>query len=79
MHEKIPPQVVKVMQDAQGSQGDQIPIVEGGNDFLMVSPEVSNRDIREAFVDLARAVTTLVNLSMVPRINFLESSMKSRL
>ena len=47
----------------------------GGYDF----PEVSNRDIREALLALSRAVTTQVNLSMVPRKNVVESTMISRL
>ena len=40
---------------------------------------MSNRDIREALLSLARAITTHENLSMVPRVNVLESTMKSRL
>lgn len=42
-------------------------------------PELSNKDIREALLALARAVTTQVNLSMVPRENVVESTMTSRL
>ena len=42
-------------------------------------PELSNRDIREAFLALARSVTTQVNLSVVPRVNVVESTMISSL
>ena len=45
----------------------------------MVSPELSNIDTREALFALARAVTTQVNLSMMPRVNVVESTMTSRL
>ena len=40
MHEEIPSQVEKVKQVPQGAkkppQNDQVPIVEGGNDVLVV-------------------------------------------
>ena len=48
----------------------------GGGDDV---PELSNRDIRESLLALARAVTTQVNLSIVPRVNVVESTMTSRL
>ena len=79
VHEKIPPQVEQVPQGAQvPPQGDQVSIVEGGNDFSVVPPDLS-RDIREALLALERAVTTQANLNMVPRMNVVESSMTSRL
>ena len=53
MHEEIPPQVEQVSQCSQGVQGDQVPIVEGGNDATVVPPELSNSDIREASLALA--------------------------
>ena len=62
IQEEIPPQVEEV---EQGAQGDQVPIVGGSYDL----PELCNRDIREALLALARAMTTQVNLSMVPRVN----------
>ena len=40
---------------------------------------LSNRDIGEALLALARAVTTQVTLSMVPRVNFVDSTMMYRL
>ena len=45
----------------------------------MVPLELSDRDIREALLALARVVTTQVKLSMVPRVNVAESTMMSRL
>ena len=65
VQEEIPLEVEEVEQVPQGAQGDQVPIVGGGDD----APELSNRDIREAFLDLARVVTIQVNLSMVQRVN----------
>ena len=56
-------------------QGDQVPIVEGGNDVLVVPPELSNSDIKKALLSLALDVTTQANLSMVPRMNIVESTM----
>ena len=76
MNEEIPPQVPQV---AQGTQGTQVSIVEGGNDISVVPPKLSNSDIREALLALARAMTTNVKLSMVPRVNLVEITMKSRL
>ena len=40
-------------------------------------PYLTNQEIREAFLVLARVVTTKVNLSMIPRV--LESIMTTRL
>ena len=51
----------------------------GGNDVPVVAPELSNSNNREAFLDLARAVTTQVNMSIFPRVNVVESTMTSRL
>ena len=45
----------------------------GGDD----PPKLSNRDIREASLTLARSVTNQVN--MVPKVNVAESTMTSRL
>ena len=47
----------------------------GGDD----PQELINRNIRESLLALARAMTTHVNLSMVPRANVVESTMTSRL
>ena len=40
---------------------------------------MSNRDIRESFIAVARAVTTQINFSLEPRVNVVESTMTSRL
>ena len=45
----------------------------------MVPAQLSNRDIREALLDLARAITSQVNQSMVRRVNVEERTIKSRL
>ena len=58
VHGEIPPKVEQVSQCSQGVQGDQVPIVEGGNDATVVPPEFSNSDIREAMLVLARGMTT---------------------
>ncbi|XP_015087016.1 uncharacterized protein LOC107030146 [Solanum pennellii] len=80
VHEEIPPQVEQVPQgDQVPPQGDQVPIVEGGNDVPIVPPELSIRDIREALFSVAQAVTTQTNLSMVPMMNVIETTMTSRL
>ena len=87
--EEIPSQVEQVPQDGQGVQGaqgaqvythsDHLPIVEEDNKVSVDSPELNNRDIWEALLALARAVTTQANLSMVPRVNVEESTMTSTL
>ena len=74
MNEEIPPQVEQVPQNGQGfqgaqasqvlPQGDLIPNVEGGIEV----PKMSNRDIREALIAIARAVTMQANLNMIPRV-----------
>ncbi|TMW93482.1 hypothetical protein EJD97_011599 [Solanum chilense] len=76
VHEEVPPQVEQV---PQGAQGDQVPIVGGGDDVSVVPPELSNSNIRETLLALARAVTTQENLSKVPRVNVLESTMTTKL
>ena len=76
VQEEIPPQVEEV---EQVPQGDQVPFLGGGNDVPVVAPELSNSNNREAFLDLARAVTTQVNMSIFPRVNVVESTMTSRL
>ena len=79
VHEEIPSKVEEVEKFPQGSQGDQVPNVKGGNKVLEVHPELSNREIREALVALAQAVTTQINLIIMPRVNVVERTMTSRL
>lgn len=83
MNEKIPSQVEQVPQDGHGVKGaqvDQVPLqgdpirnVEGGIDV----PEMSNRDIREALIVIAKVVTMQAKLNMMTRV--VESTMTSRL
>ena len=83
VNEKIPSQVEQVPQDGHGVKGaqvDQVPLqgdpirnVEGGIDV----PEMSNRDIRETFIAIARVVTMQDNLNIMPKV--VESTMTSRL
>ena len=40
--------------------------------------KLSNREIREVLLYLARFMTIKVNLSMLPRVNVVESTMTSR-
>ena len=53
--------------------------MQGFNNVLIVFPKLGNSYFREALLALAGALTTLMNLSIVPRVNFLESIMASRL
>ena len=82
MNEEVPPKLEQVKQVPQGGQGvhgaqdakvppqgDPIPNVEGGIEV----PEISYRDIREALIAIARAVTIQANLIMMPRV--VESTM----
>ncbi|XP_069150274.1 uncharacterized protein [Solanum lycopersicum] len=57
VQEDIPSQVEEIEPVPKDAQGDQVPNVEGGNDDPL---ELSNRDIREALIALARAMTTQV-------------------
>ena len=61
------------------SLGDHVPNVEGGNEVPEVHPELTNREIREDLVTLDQAVTTQINLSIVPRVNVVERTITSRL
>ena len=42
-------------------------------------PELTNREIREAFLALAQAVTTEMNFNMVPWVKSVENTMSFRL
>ena len=77
--EFLPEKVEQVEQVHQGAQvppqGDQVPIVGGGNEVSAVPPVIANGEIREALLTPARAMTTQVNKDIGPRMN----SMTSRL
>ena len=53
--------------------------MERGNDVPEVHQELSNREIGEALVALSQAVTTQLNLSMMPRVNIVKRTMTFRL
>ena len=53
--------------------------MEGGNEVSEAHPELTNREIREALVALGQAMTTQINLSMMPKVNVVKSTMTSRL
>ena len=59
----------RVDQVLQGTHGNQVPIVGGGNDVAVVPLEMTNGEIREALITLARALTTHVNMGIAPRVN----------
>ena len=59
-------------------QGDQVPVMEGGNEVVVVTQELTNKEILEALLVLALAVTTHVSMCE-HRVNVLESTMTSRL
>ena len=50
-----------------------------GNEVPVVPPEMTNGEIIEALLALARAMTTHVNRGVEPRVNAMESTMTSRL
>ena len=64
MNEKIPPPIEKDPKDAQGVQGDQVPIVSWGNNVVVVHPKLTNGEIRKVLLALSLAVITLLNFSM---------------
>ncbi len=45
----------------------------------MVTPDMTNGEIKEALLDLTRAMTTHVNSGVEPRVDVLESTMTYRL
>ena len=75
-NKEIPPQVEQV---EKVPQGDQVPIVGGGNDVSVVPLEMTNGEIREVLLAIARALTTHVNMGLAPRVNVVESTITSRL
>ena len=76
MNEEILPHVDEVKQVAQG---DQVLIGGQGNEVPVVPQEMANWEIRETLLTLARALTTHVNIGMVPRVSVVERTMTSRL
>ena len=60
-------------------QGDQVPLVNQENEVSVVPPDMPNDEVRGAFVDLPRAMTTQGNRDVRPRVNVIKSTMASRL
>ena len=63
VNEEIPPQVEEVqpvLQGDQGARGVQVPIGGQGNEVSVVPTEMTNGEIREAFLALARAMTCML-------------------
>ena len=58
-------------------QGDHVPTRGEGNEVLLVPLDTTNGEIREAFLALARPMTTHVNRGIEPRENAMESTMSS--
>ena len=82
VNEEIPPQVEQVEQFLQGAQGGtkyQVPIVEEGNDVPVNPPEMTSGEIKEAFLILARDLTTHMNRCIERRVNIVERTMTLRL
>ncbi|TMX03198.1 hypothetical protein EJD97_017733 [Solanum chilense] len=78
--EEVPPQVEPVPEVVQvPPQSVIFPIGCQGNEVPVVSPEMTNGEIREALLTLARALTTHVNRGIEPRVNIVESTMTYRL
>ncbi|XP_049406256.1 uncharacterized protein LOC125869899 [Solanum stenotomum] len=62
--EGVPPQVV---QNGQGVQCNQVPIGEQENEVPVVPPDMTNEEIRSAFLILARAMAAQATRDMGPR------------
>ena len=58
---------------------DHVPIVEEGNDVPVNPPEMTSGEIKEAFLILARDLTTHMNRCIERRVNIVERTMTLRL
>lgn len=63
VEQELPPQVEKTK---QVSQGDQVLLGGQGNDASVVSLEITNGEIREVLLVIARNLTTHVNMCLEP-------------
>ena len=61
MVEVIRPQGGQVPQGVQVPQGENVPIVGKGYKFLVVPPDMTNGEIRESLLTLARVMTAQVH------------------
>ena len=60
--------------DFLNPQGNEVPVGGEGNDVPVVPPDMTNGEIRETLLALARAMITNVNRSVEPRVNAIEST-----
>ncbi|WMV54875.1 hypothetical protein MTR67_048260, partial [Solanum verrucosum] len=67
VHEGVPP------------QGGQVPLGNQGNEVSVVPPDMTNEEIRMAFLTHARAMTAQLNRDVGPRVNANEGTVASRL
>ena len=74
VHERVPqgghvPQEVQISQGLQiPPQVDQVPIEGGGNEVLVVPPDMNNGEIRDVLLALDQAMITRVNRDVEPRL-----------
>ena len=59
-------------------QAEQVPIMNQGDEVLVVSKNMSNREIRESFLSIDRVITTYMNRGVEPRLNALKTTMTFR-
>ena len=76
--EGVPPEGGQDPQAFEPPQGKRVS-VDQGNEVPLVPPDMNNREIREATLTLARAMTTHVTRDIGPKVNALESTMTSSL
>ncbi|WMV08905.1 hypothetical protein MTR67_002290 [Solanum verrucosum] len=62
-----------------GGKGDQAPLGRKENVVPVVPPDITNGEIREGFLSLARAMTTQENRDVRPRVNAIENIVALRL
>ncbi|XP_049368005.1 uncharacterized protein LOC125832861 [Solanum verrucosum] len=73
VNEGVPPQ------GDQGLQGEQVPLGNQGNEVLVVPLDMTNEEIRSAYLTLARAMMAQANRDVGTRVNANESTVALRL
>ncbi|XP_049399709.1 uncharacterized protein LOC125863730 [Solanum stenotomum] len=66
------------LEGVQGLQDDQVPIGNQENEVPVAPPAMTNKEIRAAFLTLARAMTAQANRDVGPRVNANESTAAPR-
>lgn len=79
VNEGVPARVGQSPQSVQVHQGNEVPIVGQGDDVLVVPLDMTNRDIREAIINIMRARMTKQNRGIAPRVNSPKSTITSTL